>query len=53
MVLGMAYCSQSPIFPKIVEIERLPLRAAIIVSNVLRGQAVYSSGERRQKKFPR
>lgn len=35
----MAHCSQSSIFPKIVEIERLPLRAAVLVSNLPRGQA--------------
>ena len=36
----MAHCSQSSIFPKIVEIERLPLRAAVVlVSNLPRGQA--------------
>ena len=35
----MAHCSQSSIFPKIVEIERLPLRAAILVSNLPSGQA--------------
>jgi len=50
----MAHCSQSSIFPKIVEIERLPLRAAVVlVSNLPRGAGdwVYSSGEGRQKHF--